>query len=155
MENTWWRVVFHYANKFEMINRFEISLFHKYCAYSVFRPLCIRRPAKPLKKMPIEDKERKVSLDPNKGVWKKWLKEIHGDKTSMKQQLSNIKKKILVISRAENERKQQIKKEKLDALSIRTHLYSPKTCWRNKKIKFLMYQKKLLKRTYKENIPIC
>ena len=36
---------------------------------------------------------------------KKRLKEIPGDKTSIKQQLSNIKEKILVLSRAENARK--------------------------------------------------
>ena len=43
---------------------------------------------------------------------KKQLKEIPGDKTLIKQQLSKIKEKILVISRAENARKQWLKKKK-------------------------------------------
>ena len=64
---------------------------------------------------------------------KKQLKEIPGDKTLIKQQLSMIKEKILVISRAENARKWRLKKkEKLDALLIRTHLNSQKSCLRRK-----------------------
>ena len=43
---------------------------------------------------------------------KKELKEIPGDKTLIKRQLSKIKEKILVISRAENARKRRLKKRK-------------------------------------------
>ena len=43
---------------------------------------------------------------------KKQPKEIPGDKTLIKQQLSKIKEKILVISRAENTRKWRLKKRK-------------------------------------------
>ena len=43
---------------------------------------------------------------------KKRPKEIPGDKTSIKQRLSNIKEKIIVISQTENARKRQLKKRK-------------------------------------------
>ena len=43
---------------------------------------------------------------------KKKLKEIPGDKTLIKQQLSKIKEKILVLSQAENARKRWLKKRK-------------------------------------------
>ena len=64
----------------------------QYCACSIFRTLWIRRPAKTIKELPIEDKERKVSLDLNKGCLKKRLNEIPSDKTLIKQQLSNRKR---------------------------------------------------------------
>ena len=43
---------------------------------------------------------------------KKWLKEIPGDKTLIKQQFSKIKENILVIYREENARKRWLKKKR-------------------------------------------
>ena len=53
---------------------------------------------------------------------KKRLKETPGNKSSIKLHFSNIKEKILVISRAENTRKRWLKKEKEDALSKKKNI---------------------------------
>ena len=117
--NTKWKTLdeefFHFTNKSERIYWGEIAFFHKYCGCSVFRTLD-QKTSISIKELLREDKKRKAGL--------KKLKEIPGDKTLIKQQLSKIKEKILVISQAENARKLLLKKEKLEVLSIRTHLNS-------------------------------
>ena len=70
------------------------------------------------------------------------------------QQLSNIKEKILIISRAEKARKRRFKKRKARRTFDNNPFKFTKKLFEEEKMDFLMYQKKHWKHIYKENIPI-
>ena len=71
----------------------------------------------------------------------------------VKQQLSEVKEKILVIARAENARKRRQKKRKVRRNFEKDRLNSPRNCLSERKTSSLIYRKRTWKDTFEKNIP--